>query len=182
MLLQWSAMAAAARRTPANVKSSAMMPRQPEVPKWIALLAMRRYCILARKERWQNFCVFRCGNGGARPRLEMTDKIIVLVTCGSMKEAKGLAGALVEARLVACANIFSAPMESVYRWKGRIERAKEFLLLVKSTRKRFPALRREIERLHSYDMPEIIALPIVDGATGYLRWLGESVQPKRNRR
>jgi periplasmic divalent cation tolerance protein len=112
----------------------------------------------------------------------MTDKIIVLVTCGSMKEAKGLAGALVEARLVACANIFSAPMESVYRWKGRIERAKEFLLLVKSTRKRFPALRREIERLHSYDMPEIIALPIVDGATGYLRWLGESVQPKRNRR
>jgi len=67
-------------------------------------------------------------------------------------------------------------------WKGRIERAKEFLLLVKSTRKRFPALRREIERLHSYDMPEIIALPIVDGATGYLRWLGESVQPKRNRR
>ena len=112
----------------------------------------------------------------------MTDKIIVLVTCGSMKEAKGLAGALVEARLAACANIFSAPMESVYRWKGRIERAKEFLLLVKSTRKRFPALRREIERLHSYDMPEIIALPIVDGATGYLRWLGESVQPKRNRR
>jgi periplasmic divalent cation tolerance protein len=99
-----------------------------------------------------------------------------------MKEAKELAGALVEARLAACANIFNAPVESVYRSKGRVERAKEFLVLVKSTRKRFAALRREIERLHSYDVPEIIALPIADGSAGYLRWLGESVQPKRNRR
>jgi periplasmic divalent cation tolerance protein len=115
-------------------------------------------------------------------RFGMTDNIIVLVTCGSMKEAKELAGALVEARLAACANIFNAPVESVYRWKGRVERAKEFLVLVKSTRKRFAALRREIERLHSYDVPEIIALPIADGSAGYLRWLGESVQPKRNRR
>ena len=62
--------------------------------------------------------------------------------------------------------------------KARVERAKEYLLLVKSTRKRFAALRREIERLHSYDVPEIIALPIAEGSAGYLRWLGESVQPK----
>ena len=108
----------------------------------------------------------------------MTDKIIVLVACGSIKEAKRLGSALVEARLAACVNISTAPVESIYRWKGRVERAKEFLLLVKSTRKRFAALRREIERLHSYDVPEIIALPIADGSAGYLRWLGDSVQPK----
>jgi periplasmic divalent cation tolerance protein len=143
---------------------------------------MRRYCILARKERRQNFYVFRSGNGMARRQFGMTDKIIVLVTCGSMREAKRLAGALVEARLAACVNISTAPVESVYRWKGRVERAREFLLLVKSTRKRFAALRREIERLHSYDVPEIIGLPIANGSAGYLRWLGESVQPKRKQR
>lgn len=108
----------------------------------------------------------------------MTDKIIVLVTCGSIKEAKLLGRALVEARLAACVNISTAPVESVYRWKGCVERAKEFLVFIKSTRKRFPALRCEIERLHSYDVPEIIALPITDGSAGYLRWLGESVSRK----
>jgi periplasmic divalent cation tolerance protein len=112
----------------------------------------------------------------------MTDKIVVVVTCGSMKEAKRLASALVEARLAACVNISTAPVESVYRWKGRVERGKEFLLLVKSTRKNFVALRREIERLHSYDLPEIIAMPITEGSAEYLRWLGESVRPERKRR
>ncbi len=112
----------------------------------------------------------------------MTDKIVVLVTCGSLREAKRLAKALVSARLAACVNISTAPVESVYRWKGSVERATEFLLLVKSTRKRFAGLRRKIERLHSYDVPEIIALPIAEGSAGYLRWLEESVQVKTERR
>ncbi len=118
------------------------------------------------------------------PRLgiKLTDKIVVLVTCGSMKEAERLAKAIVKARLAACVNISTAPVESVYRWKGRVERAREFLLLVKSTRKRFAGLRRELERLHSYDVPEIIALPIAEGSAGYLRWLGESVQVESKRR
>ncbi len=111
----------------------------------------------------------------------MTDKIVVLVTCGSMQEAKRVANGLIEARLAACVNISTSPVESVYRWKGRVERAREILLLVKSTRKRFAALCREIERLHSYDVPEIIALPITEGSRGYLRWLGESVREGRER-
>jgi periplasmic divalent cation tolerance protein len=108
----------------------------------------------------------------------MTDKIVVLVTCGSMKEAKKLANAIVEARLAACANIVSMPVNSVYRWKGRVERAREYLLIVKSTRKRFGSMRREIERIHSYNVPEIIAVPIAEGSSKYLRWIGESVSPK----
>jgi periplasmic divalent cation tolerance protein len=113
----------------------------------------------------------------------MTDKIVVLVTCGSMKEARSLAKAIVEARLAACVNVVTAPVESVYRWKGRVERAREYLLLIKTTRKRFAALRREIEQLHSYDVPEIIALPISMGSLGYLRWLSDSVRatPARKR-
>jgi periplasmic divalent cation tolerance protein len=105
----------------------------------------------------------------------MTRFQIVLVTCGSKTEAKKIARALVEHRLAACVNILTAPVESTYRWKGRIESAKEFLLLIKSTRSRFPALRREIERLHSYDFPEIIAVAISEGTQKYLRWLAESV-------
>jgi|SRR5208282_1447264 len=112
----------------------------------------------------------------------MTDKIVVLVTCGSTKEAKRIAHALIGPRLAACVNVVSAPVVSVYRWKNRVEVAKEFLLVIKSSRKRFAALRREVVRLHSYDVPEIIAVPIAAGAAPYLRWLSESVRPLRKRR
>jgi periplasmic divalent cation tolerance protein len=71
----------------------------------------------------------------------------------------------------------SGPVQSVYRWKGKVETTKEVLLLIKSTRKRFSALEREIRRLHSYETPEIIALPIVAGSRAYLRWIEESVRP-----
>lgn len=106
----------------------------------------------------------------------MTDKILVVSTCGSIKEARRLAHAVVNARLAACVNVAKSPVESVYRWKGRVERAKEFLLLIKTTKKRFAALKREVERLHSYDVPEIIALPIGAGSAAYLRWLDDSVR------
>ena len=103
----------------------------------------------------------------------MTDKIVVMVTCGSKAEARKIARAVVEARLAACANVLGNPVESIYRWKGKVETAKEVLLL-KSTRKRFAALGREIRRLHSYDTPEIIALPITAGSRVYLRWIETS--------
>ena len=112
----------------------------------------------------------------------MTNKIVVLVTCGSMKEARRLAKAIVGARLAACVSVATAPVESVYRWKGRVERAREYLMLIKTTRKRFAVLRREVERLHSYDVPEIIALPISAGSPGYLNWLNDSVRAAPERR
>ncbi|HVA72208.1 MAG TPA: divalent-cation tolerance protein CutA [Candidatus Limnocylindrales bacterium] len=107
----------------------------------------------------------------------MTNTILVMVTCGYAKEAKRIARRLVDARLAACVNISAAPVQSIYRWKGKVETAKEILLLVKTTRKRFSALEREIRRLHSYDTPEIIALPIVGGSHAYLQWIAESVRP-----
>jgi periplasmic divalent cation tolerance protein len=106
----------------------------------------------------------------------MTDKIVVLVTCGSRKEARKIARALVEKRLAACVNEMGAPIRSVYRWKGKVETAEEFLLVIKTTQKRFPALREAVRELHSYEVPEIIALPIVEGSRAYLDWIAESVE------
>jgi periplasmic divalent cation tolerance protein len=105
----------------------------------------------------------------------MTEKIVVLVTCGSAKEARKIARALVEHRLAACANILASPVQSIYRWKGSVESANEFLLIIKTTKSRFPKLKAEVKRLHSYDVPEIIALPIASGATNYLAWISDSV-------
>jgi periplasmic divalent cation tolerance protein len=107
----------------------------------------------------------------------MTDKIVVLVTCGSAKEARRIADSLVEHGLAACVNIVEVPVKSVYRWKGKVESAREVLLLVKSARKQFAGLERAIKKLHSYDVPEIIALPIAEGSREYLAWIAESIQP-----
>lgn len=104
----------------------------------------------------------------------MTDKIVVLVTCGSVREAKKIARALVEKRLAACGNILEAPVRSIYRWKGKVESARECLLILKTSRARFAALQAEVKRLHSYDVPEIIALPITAGSAEYLKWIGEN--------
>jgi len=113
----------------------------------------------------------------------MTDKVVVLVTCGSAREARKIARAVVEERLAACANILTSPVQSVYRWKGRVEIAKEFLLIIKTTKARFPKLKAAVKRLHSYDLPEIIALPIAAGATDYLIWISDSVHvPRRARK
>jgi periplasmic divalent cation tolerance protein len=105
----------------------------------------------------------------------MTDKIVVLVTCGSIREARRIGRALVDQRLVACANILEVPVRSIYRWEGKVESAREILAVLKTSRKRFTAVEREVRRLHSYDVPEIIALPILGGSEGYLRWISESV-------
>jgi periplasmic divalent cation tolerance protein len=110
---------------------------------------------------------------------EMTDKIVVLVSCGSAKEARKIARAVLEQRLAACANIVTTPVQSIYRWKGKVESAREFLLIIKTTQSRFAKLKAEVKRLHSYDVPEIIALPIAAGATSYLNWISDSVKPRR---
>ena len=111
----------------------------------------------------------------------MTNKIVVLVTCGSAKEARRIARAVVEQRMAACTNIVATPVQSVYRWKGRVESAKEFLLIIKTTQARFAKLKAEVKRLHSYDVPEIIALPIAAGGIDYLNWISESVKVPRRK-
>src|SRR5580693_10679 len=105
----------------------------------------------------------------------MTDTIVVLVTCGSLREARTIARELVERRLAACGNIVEAPVRSIYRWKGKVESAREVLLILKSSRRRFAALAAAIRKLHSYDVPEIIALPVVAGSPAYLKWISDSL-------
>jgi periplasmic divalent cation tolerance protein len=100
----------------------------------------------------------------------MTDKIVVFSTASTAEEAEKIAHALVDGRLAACVNVVSG-LRSYYRWQGKIEDAAEFLLIIKSTRERFPALRTLLEKLHSYEVPEVIALPVVDGAQNYLNWM-----------
>jgi len=100
----------------------------------------------------------------------MTDKIIVLSTCGSEEEAHKLARSLVDQRLAACVNVVPG-IRSFYRWEGQVEAANEYLLVIKSSRDRMPVLQAAIEREHSYEVPEIVALPIVDGSQNYLNWL-----------
>lgn len=100
----------------------------------------------------------------------MTDKIAVLSTCDSAEQAGRIARHVVQLRLAACVNIVPG-VTSVYRWKGAVEEASEWLLIIKTRRELFDRLRAEIERLHSYEVPEVVALPIVDGAGAYLRWL-----------
>jgi periplasmic divalent cation tolerance protein len=106
----------------------------------------------------------------------MTDKILVLVTCGSRREARKIARALVGQRLAACVSEIVVPVASTYRWKGKVESAREFLLLIKTSRRRFAAVRNAVRELHSYEVPEIIALPIVTGSRGYLDWIAASVK------
>ena len=104
---------------------------------------------------------------------DTADAIVVLITAPSREEAIRLADMLVGAHLAACVQLLPE-MESVYRWEGKIERQPEILLLIKTTRTRFDELEREVRALHSYDTPEIVALPIVAGSEPYLRWLREN--------
>jgi periplasmic divalent cation tolerance protein len=99
----------------------------------------------------------------------MTDKIVVLTTCAAEADAERLARALVEGRLAACVNVVPG-VRSFYRWKGEVDSGVEFLLIVKTSRELFPALRAEMERLHPYELPELLALPVVAGAENYLSW------------
>ena len=104
----------------------------------------------------------------------MTDKIVVLSTCASEDEAARIASELVTKRLAACVNII-AGVRSLYRWKDAMEESQEVLLVIKTSRALFDHLRSQIEKTHSYEVPELIALPIVDGAGSYLDWLDRAL-------
>jgi periplasmic divalent cation tolerance protein len=105
----------------------------------------------------------------------MTDKRIVLTTCGSSEEARNIAHALVERQLAACVNI-APQVESVYRWQGKIETAAEWLLIIKTNSAAFDRLRESLSTLHSYELPECAQIAIEDGNPPYLAWIGESVR------
>lgn len=111
-----------------------------------------------------------------------TDKRIMLMTCSSVKEARKIARAVVNLHLAACTNIVTAPVLSIYRWQGRVESAREVLVIIKTTRKCLAGLQRAIRRLHSYDVPEIIALEVASGSREYLAWIEQSVRAPNRRR
>ena len=105
----------------------------------------------------------------------MTDKIVVYVTCGKLEEAQSLASTLVEKRLAACVSVLPG-VNSWYWWEGKVTRDEELLLIVKTSRTQFRQLEKEIQRVHSYSVPEIIALPIVEGSQDYLDWMGNAME------
>ena len=107
----------------------------------------------------------------------MTDKIVVLSAFSSAEEAQRMARALVEKRLAACVNVMPG-VRSVYHWKDAIEEEEEVLLLIKTSRALLEELKSEIERLHSYEVPEVIALAVVDGAERYLAWMNRELAHK----
>ncbi len=96
--------------------------------------------------------------------------VIIFVTCGSKEEAEHIVDSLLKKRRVACGNIISG-VDSRFRWKGKLEKAKETLVILKTRRDNFSDIEKEIKRIHSYEVPEIIALPIVTGNKRYLGWL-----------
>jgi periplasmic divalent cation tolerance protein len=104
----------------------------------------------------------------------MTDKLLVLTTAGSEAEARKIAEGLVGRRLAACVNIIPR-IQSVYRWRGKIEQAEEFLLLIKTSKPREEQVRAAIAELHSYELPECIAIAVAGGSAEYLNWMEESV-------
>ncbi len=102
----------------------------------------------------------------------MSEPIVVLVTCGSEEESLKIAQLLVEDRLAACVNLVP-PVRSIYRWEGKIWDEEEWILIIKTQKHRFEELERNVKALHSYSVPEIISLPIIQGASSYLDWLEE---------
>jgi periplasmic divalent cation tolerance protein len=101
---------------------------------------------------------------------QTSEPIVVLVTAANRAEAGRIAEMLVSSRLAACVQMLPE-MESVYRWKGEVEQAREILLLAKTTREKFEELDRAVREIHSYDTPEIVALPIIAASRPYLDWL-----------
>ena len=121
-------------------------------------------------------------SGGVKRRFdgsEMPERQcrVVLVTCGTLPEARRIARAAAEAKLAACVNVPLKPVESIYRWKGQVEISREYLLIMKSTTRRLAELERMVRSMHSYDVAEFLVLPVVAGSREYLGWVIESVKP-----
>ncbi len=104
----------------------------------------------------------------------MTDKIIVLSTAGAKEEARQIADILVEEKLAACVNIVG-PIESIFRWKGEVDFANEYLMVIKTTSSLFTKVRDVILKNNTYELPECIQLGVQDGGAAYLEWIGKSV-------
>src|SRR5690349_3575250 len=109
-------------------------------------------------------------------RAEAINVRLVLVTCPLLALARKIARSVVQKRLAACVNVVRSPVESFYTWKGKLESAREHLLLIKTAAARLPQLEREVKRLHTYDFPEFVVLDITGGSTEYLAWLADSVE------
>lgn len=107
----------------------------------------------------------------------MSEPLVVLVTASALDEADRLASALVEEGLAACVNVVPG-MRSVYRWQDRVERADELLLVIKTVRHLLTDLVARVTDLHSYTVPEVIAIPISEGSAAYLSWLAGAVLPE----
>lgn len=105
---------------------------------------------------------------------DVTHYGVVLVTASSQQEAEALATSVVTSQLAACVNIF--PLRSIYSWQGQLHNEQEWQMLIKTDLSLFAALEAKIRELHSYEVPEIIALPIADGSAPYLGWISEQVQ------
>ena len=102
--------------------------------------------------------------------------VLVIVTTSSKSEADNLVQKLLEEKLIACANVLG-PVSSHFHWNGKVERSKEFLVLMKSRLNLFDTVSEQVKALHSYEIPEILALPIVAGSKAYLEWLEKSLHP-----
>ncbi|MDD4879513.1 MAG: divalent-cation tolerance protein CutA [Candidatus Omnitrophica bacterium] len=102
-------------------------------------------------------------------------KIAILITTGSAKEAESVARVLVKGKLAACVNIIPS-IKSIYTWKGRIEASKECLLIAKTRESLFPRVEKAVKRLHSYECPEIVAIPLTKGSADYMRWIEGSTR------
>jgi len=100
---------------------------------------------------------------------------VVFVTCGTLVESRKIARGVIQKRLAACVNVLLSPMNSYYTWKGKPEVAREYLLVMKTSSKRLEELEKEVKLLHSYEVPEFIALAITGGSRAYLSWLKQSV-------
>jgi len=106
----------------------------------------------------------------------MSPYVVVIVTVANREEAEKIVRSLLEERLIACANIVG-PISSIFWWEGKIDEAREFLVFMKSHENHFERLSEKVAEIHSYEVPEIIALPIIKGSPPYLKWLNASLQP-----
>jgi periplasmic divalent cation tolerance protein len=105
----------------------------------------------------------------------VTDALVVLVTAPTPERAAEIARALVEERLAACGNVVQG-IRSIYRWEGKVHEDAEALLVLKTTRARFDALRDRVLALHPYEVPEVIALPVEAGSARYLAWIADETR------
>jgi periplasmic divalent cation tolerance protein len=101
--------------------------------------------------------------------------VVVFVACASKREAERISSRLLNEKLIACANIIEG-VKSSFWWKGKLDKAIEVLIVMKTVRKNFMKIQKRVKELHSYEVPEIVAVPIVEGESGYLKWIDESTK------